>query len=144
MNNVTRALFAQIEQFLTADFESPLKVNDHEYQITAGSSVCRVSVAESSSGRPLIFVLAFILGDVPASADLYEYVALHADDWVFGHLCAARDDASGTLVLSLRHTLLGESLDRVELVEAVKALSATANELDDSLRRRFGGVRWID
>lgn len=137
-------LISDIRSVLSREFHTPEVSGDLELQLAAGSTVCRVAVAESERGQLLVYVLAFILGDVPASASLYEYLALHSDDWVFGHLCAARDDRTDTVVVSIRHTLIGNHLNNDDLVETVRHLSLTANELDDVLRSQFGGTRWVD
>lgn len=134
----------RVHAILQRHLGSPQRAQDGQFEFPADSTVCRVGVLEQQSGRTLVSVSAFVLGGVSATPQLYEYVALHADDWVFGHLCAELDVTSNTVLLSMRHTLLGSTLDPDELVTAVIDLSAVANELDDDLQRRFGGRRWID
>ena len=75
--------------------------------------------------------------DTPA---LFEYIALHADDRVFGHLHAERTD-DGVMVLNT-HTLLGDFLDQEELERACIIVAIAADELDDELQGRFGGERF--
>jgi len=40
------------------------------------------------------------------------------------------------------HSLLGDRLDADELVNAVEAVGAMANQLDDELQPRFGGRKF--
>ena len=68
---------------------------------------------------------------------MFEYVALHADDYIFGHLNAVRGDDG--LLICLSHALLGDYLDEDELVRAVGAMLATADRMDDELKTQFGG-----
>ena len=48
---------------------------------------------------------------------VFEYIALHADDYIFGHLNATRTDDG--LRIGLSHCLLGDYLDEDELIRAV-------------------------
>lgn len=135
-------LLSRVRSILEHHVGSFRHADDGQFEVSADSTVCRIGVVEQPSGRTLVYVTAFILKAVPATAEVFEYVALHTNDWIFGHLCADRE--VGGLVLSMRHTLLGETLDPDELLTAVIDLSAVANQLDDELQSRFGGLRWID
>lgn len=79
-----------------------------------------------------------LLFDIPEAAAVFEYVALHADDYVFGHLNAHRTDTG--LVLFLSHALLGDHLDAPELIKAVAFMLANADKVVGDLRSQFGGT----
>jgi hypothetical protein len=44
----------------------------------------------------------------------------------------------------LAHNLLGDRLDREELIASVGMLAVVADHLDDELKDRYGGQRWTD
>jgi hypothetical protein len=44
----------------------------------------------------------------------------------------------------LAHNLLGDHVDRDELIAAVGMLGTAADKIDDDLKAEFGGTRWID
>jgi hypothetical protein len=44
----------------------------------------------------------------------------------------------------IAHNLLGDHIDRDELIAAVGVLGTVADKLDDELKSEFGGTRWID
>ncbi len=44
----------------------------------------------------------------------------------------------------IAHNLLGDHVDREELLAAVGILGTVADRLDDELKSEFGGTRWID
>lgn len=79
---------------------------------------------------------------VPPSPELYKFLATE-DRWWFGHVSAAEEE-DGTLLVTFRHTLLGDFLDPEELRIAVGTVAVTADEIDDEIRNRFGGQRVAD
>ena len=44
----------------------------------------------------------------------------------------------------LSHNMIGDNVDRDELLAAVGVLGTVADRLDDELKKEFGGTRWID
>ncbi len=86
-----------------------------------------------------MFVTAPILFGVTPTPELFEYIATNADNWMFGHLSAFRDE--GTITIFMTHTLLGDYLDPEELRSAAFGIGFSANDLDDELQSRFGGTR---
>ena len=88
------------------------------------------------------FLCPLLFGLQP-SPELYEHVALHADDYLFGHLSAFKND-DGSVTLFFSHHILGDFLDEEELKSAIYMVLSTANDLDDELQQRFGGTRFHD
>ena len=75
--------------------------------------------------------------DVPPTAELFRHVALHADEWLFGHLGCREEDGNVTILFS--HRLLGDHLQPEELRSAVGAVAFTANQIDEGIKQQFGG-----
>lgn len=135
----------RVQAYLTS--EGPVSIDAQgRFMLDFGSTRTFVEVLPHPNGKvTVVRVLAPILFRVPISPALYEYVALHADDWVFGTLGlwpSEEDPSQGMLVM--RQSLLGDFLDKDELMYAVYGIGSTVDEIDDDLVVRFGGVRFED
>lgn len=100
---------------------------------------CREQELGEGRSRLLVQITAPVLFEVPPTPELFEYVATNADNWLFGHLSATRDE--GTVHIFITHTLLGDYLDAEELRAAAFGIAISTNELDDEMQQRFGGRR---
>lgn len=96
-----------------------------------------VDVRPWGEGSGVVLVFAITNVGLTPSPELYEFVALHTDDWVFGHLGLSVSEGSAAVVFS--HTLLADRLDPEELHATVAAVAVSANEIDDKIKERFGG-----
>jgi hypothetical protein len=81
-----------------------------------------------------------LLLEVKETPEVFEHIALHADDYIFGHLNAHRTDDGLTILLN--HSLLGDYLDEDELMRAAVLMVSVADDLDDELKTQFGGRRF--
>jgi hypothetical protein len=86
----------------------------------------------------VVRVTAPFLQNVPATPEVFEWVAKSADDWLFGHL-GMLENEDGTYIIVFSHRILGDYLDPQELYHAVAAIAVTADDMDDELAARFGG-----
>lgn len=86
------------------------------------------------------YTIPLLIG-VNDTPDLYEYIAFHADDYVFGHLSLFRTSA-GELRVFFTHQLLGDYIDEAEFRHALFGTLSSADTLDDELQARFGGSRF--
>lgn len=98
---------------------------------------------EHGIGVVSVRVQAMILMDVKGTNELFEYIATEGQDWDFGSLKASKNE-EGTYSISIQETLVGDTLDPVELKTALILIATTADELDEELQKRFGGVRVQD
>jgi T3SS (YopN, CesT) and YbjN peptide-binding chaperone 1 len=98
-----------------------------------------VNVSPFGDDSTVINIFAFTNAGLDASPALYEYVARHSGDWVFGALSVV-DEEDGNMAVILRQTLLGDFLDPEELGAAVAAIATTADEIDDAIKEQFGGL----
>jgi hypothetical protein len=97
-----------------------------------------VDVHEWGEASSVVQLTAINNVDVPLSPELYEFVARHTNDWVFGHLGMWISD-DGTAMVHFSHALLADFLDPEELQAAVAAVAFTGAEIDDQILERFGG-----
>ena len=141
MSNVDQVK-AKVQAILTENMTVSLD-SDGDYSIPVGSTRVFVRViAHPNNEATLVSVFAPVLSGVPLTPEFYEYVALNADNMIFGHLALADTENGGYLVFT--HMLLGDYLDADELRYAVFGVASAADEVDDELQKRFGGKRFAD
>ena len=135
------AVTAKVQQILAENFTVQLD-SDGDYILDYESARMYVRVWQAEPDRPVFINLyAPFLWKLTPSPELFEYVALHSDDYVFGHMSAVRVD-DGSITLRFTHQILGDYLDSMELIHSVRAVLGTTNDLDDELKERFGGERF--
>ena len=128
-----------INKVFRSQFDNVEPEGMDRWSIRLGSTRVYIQVRETESFI-IINLFAPVLTGVRDTEELYQWVALHANDYVFGHVHLERWD-DGTLVIGLTHRLLGDFLDEAEIYYAVKGLGESADDLDDGLQPRFGGSR---
>lgn len=129
-------------QRLLTDLLNNVQIDkEGRFHFRHGSSQIFVRVREWQDGT-VVDVIAPTNFNVPASPELFRYVATNVDAYVFGRLAANEHDKGVNVVFS--HTLLGDTLDPDELKWAVFAVAGTADTIDDEIRAKFGGEIFHD
>lgn len=93
--------------------------------------------------QAFVHIFSPILRDVPASEDLFKWIAIAGTGFRLGTVEAFNEEG-GTIYMHYRYALLADFLDEDELSTAMWAVLATADRLDDELKEKFGGKRWVD
>jgi hypothetical protein len=114
-----------------------VEIEDGVWSFVYESVQVRVSVAPWGDDASIISMWCVTNRAMPPSDALFKWVALHADDWVFGHLGASELDDG--VALGFRHTLLGDFLDTAEFWQALSAIANTAPKISEEVRERFQG-----
>ena len=131
----------KVQQILTQNFTDVIIDKDNDFTLRNGSSRIFVRTwTRDDVDWTIVGLWIPLLTEVKETPELFEHLALHADDYIFGHLNATRRD--GGIMISLNHNLLGEYLDSDELTRSVGGMLGVADELDDELRNQFGGKRF--
>jgi hypothetical protein len=132
---------SKVQQFLTQNFGDVNIDKDGDFSLRHGSTrvFVRTRSREEADFTWVSIDVPLLLG-VKETPEVFEHVALHSDDYLFGHLNAVRNDDG--LGIFLSHALLGDYLDEPELLRAVAGMLFTADELDDELKTQFGGTRF--
>ena len=133
---------AKIQRILTDRFGSVRIDSDGDFVIPNDSAVAFVGVRPWGE-EVVVHVTAFMLMDVPLSPELYEWVATEGS-YFFGHVRVKREEGAATGTLIFSHCLLGDFLDKEEMLNALDSVAILANDLDDKLQSRFGGRRFIE
>ncbi len=136
---------ARVEEILTNHFDNVEYASDG-FTLRKGSARGFVEVyspAGNGHREPPTFVRITVplLQQVPETPELHRHIAFSAGDHRFGTLALVPDHEHGTCVF-FKHTLLGDFLDDDELGYALGGMLEDADDLDDELQRKFGGVRF--
>lgn len=132
---------AAVQQFLTNNFNDVNIDKDGDFSLPLGSARVFVSThTRDDADYTWVSLDVPLLFAVKETPEVFQHIALHADDYLFAHLSAARTDDGLTIMLT--HALLGDYLDEQELVRAVGGTLGVADQLDDELKTQFGGTRF--
>lgn len=132
----------KVQQMLTEIAGSVTIDSDGDFGIDHESARVFIRVAEWGD-QTVIRVFSQFLRDVPLTPELYEWVATKGQDYLFGHTALIEQD-NNIGRLDFGTYLLGDYLDFEELKAAVLCVVFTANDLDDELKAKFGGLRFRD
>jgi len=130
----------KVRRILT-DWLNDVRIDkDGDYAIPVGSTVGFVRVRGDEDEPVMVDVFAPMGRDVPASPELYEWVAIEGSKFKFGSVRLSTGTEAGTHNVWFRYAVLGDYLDPDELKNAVSAVVSTADGEDDKLVARFGGT----
>jgi hypothetical protein len=133
----------KIQMYLTQNFSDVNIDSDGDFSIRNGSAKIFVRPWTSDDVDWTAINLEIqLLSGVKETSTVFEHLALHADDYHFGHLSASRGEDG--LNIFLTHSVLGDYLDEAELCQAVGAMGGIADNLDDELKSLFGGTRYYE
>lgn len=88
-------------------------------------------------------ISATLIEDAPRTPALYQWVSVEGQKYPFGGARIELLD-SGKCSISYQYSLAGDTLDSGELKWAVMNAAYLADRMDDELRERFGGARFLD
>ena len=132
---------AKVQQYLTQNFNNINVDADGNHSLRNGSTrmFVRTQTQDHLDWTAVILEIP-LLNKVKETTAVFEHIALHADDYIFGHLSVTRGDEG--LIIWFSHSLLGDYLDEAELCRAVGGMLSLADDLDDALQAEFGGERF--
>jgi hypothetical protein len=112
------------------------------FYLTNESAAIFVEVQEWGDGTVVKIVSPMLRGVRPTD-DVFRWVAIDGQSFWFTHARVVVRDG-GLCDILMEQDLYGDTLDPEELRTAVTAVAVSANDLDDELQSRFGGIRWTD
>ena len=133
----------QVQRYLEKNLDV-LEVRGENFFVNFGSSGCQISCTEWGETSVIVKLLAYVLGEVPITDDLWIALGKMSGEHVFGVLHAVPDQGGDTCTLYFGYNLVGDTLDEGELMWSLSALVKTADDLDDELQERFDGRRLAD
>ncbi len=108
------------------------------FAIPYGSAVAFVRVLPWRD-EAVVCTRAYVVTGVEHSQELFEFLLRSNADFVFG---AFGIDEDGDI--TFEHTILATHMDLDELRDSVMAVLWTADQFDDQIVERFGGMRALD
>ena len=122
------AVKEKVQRYLVDMFGGAQVDRDGDFTVRHGSTQVWINVAPFHEANTAVRVYAYTNLEVPASPELFHYVATRGS-YVFGHLrCSEKD---GKVAISFGHTLLGEFLDPDEFKVALYFIAGIGDGLDD-------------
>ena len=128
----------KVQRYLTDTVGNVQIDSDGDFSFRHGSSQIFVRVAEFNEENTTVRVFSPTNLEVPPSPELYKYIATESHKYIFGRL-AVQEQENG-LVVIYSDTLLGEFLDPDELKIAVIIVAKTADDIDNEIQEKFGGI----
>jgi hypothetical protein len=135
------ALMARVQRILL-DNDLKLELTKFGLMVPFESTVVRIVCGEFGENNMVVSVRGQVAQHVPISTELKEYIATISGAYMFGHPAYFED--KGEAFIEFKHNLLGDFLDPDELLVALALVAQASNDLDDEIKGRFGGERWID
>jgi hypothetical protein len=132
----------KVQRVLT-DFVGSLDLDKDGHMSFAYESTRVVITVIDQEERTLVKIAAPIAFNVPASPQLFKWLALNTGEKYFGSFEVSEYE-DGSIFVGAYYTLLGDSLDPDELKNAVTAIAFLADEEDDKVKDQFGGTRLAD
>lgn len=145
-SDAVQALRTRVEQILGEHVQGVGVTEDGNYTLRNGSNQLFLETLDwGEEGSTIVVISAPLVWDAAPTPALFEWVAEHANDFVFGHLSVQRNDEDPNQVgIIMSHNLLGDDLTTPELMHALVGIGGVADQLDDELQAQFGGRRFHD
>lgn len=129
---------------LQTEIDDQLRVVDpHHFCVSHGTTEVSINLI-SEDEYCVISIQAPIAFHVPATAQVFEYLAMNSDRLGLPVFSVTESGHPGMLNVYLSHRILGNCLDRGELLASMYAVAHLSDTLDEEFVGRFGGLRWID
>lgn len=129
---------AKVERYLAEEIPDHVVVKPGQY-LVSDEIFCRVRVLPwEGSQKTVVRVEAEIVQDVPVVDELWEWIANVGNSFYFGKTQLHRaNERENDLVIT--HVLLGDHLDRQELMSTIRTVVKAAIMLQEDAVDRFGG-----
>ncbi len=134
------ALRNKVQRILADEFGTIEVDKDGDFTLRHQSARVFVRCVDWGDDETIVSVFAPILEGVPATPELFRWIAIEGSTYFFGHMSAT--EADDGIRVGFSHTLLGDYLDAKELITAVVGVLSTGNDLDDEMQTKFGGRRF--
>lgn len=142
------ASLQKVQRILANAFDNVMLAKDG-YSMERGSTRVHIEVKEwgkGSTGEPsaIVRIWAPVVRDLAPTPEFYRWAATEGQKFLFGTVTVVDNEDGSKCFVAFDHTLLADYLDPDELIQAVVAVVMTADELDDTVQQKFGGLRYTD
>ncbi|MGD9519226.1 MAG: YbjN domain-containing protein [Armatimonadota bacterium] len=135
-----REAYFKTKQYLETIFGSMLYCFDEipGFAVPHGSAIAFVRVLPWHD-QAVVCTRSYVVSNIEHTPELMEFLLTTNANFVFG---AFGLDEDGDI--TFEHTILSTHMDVDELRDSVYAVLVTADEFDDQITQRFGGIRALD
>ncbi|MEI8081339.1 MAG: hypothetical protein WCI74_05780 [Actinomycetes bacterium] len=133
----------RVQAYLTA--RGPVEIDsDGDFALKGSRSKVWVRVRElARSDIAIIDLWAVLVREVPVNDSMFEWVARNSFYDPFGQLLLSVDDDAKTATVFLKHTLIGDYLDSVELLTVADTILGLVDNYVDEAIIAVGGLPFI-
>ena len=138
----------KVKRILAAEFSSVM-LDGEGFKIEFGSTVVRIGVKDFGKDKDanpssVVTVSALVGREITPTPEFYEWVATEGRQRYIGGVTVFKSPDGTKCVAVYDHALLGDYLDPAELVSAVVLCRNAADEFDEIVHDKFGGLRYTD
>lgn len=136
-------LRTKVQRILT-DIVGTVRVDkDGDFRITYKSATvfieCWSSPTKNNEQRLGVKFTCPLVKDVPATPELFKWIAIEGSDYRFGTVSFWPDEDGETGLVLLFHNIFANDIDASEVQNALLTVLFTAADLDTELQAKFGG-----
>jgi hypothetical protein len=135
-----REAYEKAKQYLQTLWGNAMHVFDEVpgFAVAQGSAIAFIRVLPWRD-EAVVCTRSYVVTDIEHTPELMEFLLRTNANFVFG---AFGFDEDGDI--TFEHTILATHMDLDELRDSVLAVLVTADEFDDRITQRFGGMRALD
>lgn len=134
-------VYEKADQYLTQVFGEMIRkaVEAPVFFLEKGSAIAQIAVNTWGDDDAVIGVRCYVIYDAELVPDLLMFLLKKNNDMLFGGF--GIDDQGD---IFFEHSILGSNLDKEEIKVSTLAVLSTADEYDDQIKERWGGLRQSD
>lgn len=140
-NDTQRQVFEKVVTWMRELYGEQINVRENRPAVSLmhGTAYIVVSVYAWGDAEAVILTRSFVVTDVEVTEDLMHFLLRKNDAMRLGAFGLDSDDD-----IFFEYSLVGSSCDKNELKAAISAVATTADQYDEEIRSRWGGLRAIE
>jgi hypothetical protein len=107
--------------------------------VPEGSTLTHVWIAPWGTDEAVVIVRSYVVYQAELAPELYEFLVRQNDNMRFGAFGVDKDGD-----IFFQHSIVGSTCDKGELRASVRAVCSTADDYDEQIQQRWGGMREYD
>jgi hypothetical protein len=140
-NEAQEVCYQQVNQWMHEIFGEQMMTSDKQpmFAIVRGSALVQVGVHPWQDANAIVSVFSYVVVGAQQTPQLLQFLLTENNKMLFGAFSLDQDGD-----IAFEHTIVGSTIQKEELRASVFAVSYIADEYDDIIVSRFGGLRAAD
>jgi hypothetical protein len=140
-NQAQKETYEKVKGWMAEIFGEMVRNYDEapSFSVKVGSSLTYVNVYAWGDDRATIQCFSWVVTGADVDEELWRFLLRENYDMRFGAF-GIDDDKD----IFFKHSLMGNAADKAALKAAIMAVAYTADDYDDKIRQRWGGLRSDD